>query len=104
MKRDLSRAQYHEQLRKIGMDPGSVIIDGYVNIGHADGNTRGGGLNVYGPNAGPRRRDQLRYLIRERQTWRNRFLELSNGLAAEFGLSHLPAPPAVDAFGKEVAL
>lgn len=56
MARDYTLEQFARRLVKYGMKP---EFAGYVNVGH--------GCCVYRFNAGPRRREQLRYLIREQR-------------------------------------
>ena len=59
--RDLSRAEFQRACKRQGFEPGGVL-GGYVKIGV-------GGIHVYAPNGGSRRRAQLAYLIQERAHW-----------------------------------
>lgn len=68
MPRDLTRPQFLAALRRHGMKAEShsiMPVDGigYVNVTPTPS---GGGLRVYAPNAGDRRRDMLAYLLREK--------------------------------------
>ena len=59
MSRDLTRAQFAKALDANDFD---LPIFGYVQ-------DRQTGVQYYGPNAGPRRRDQLAYLLASRKDW-----------------------------------
>lgn len=72
MKRDLSEAQFQAKARGAGWTPAGFM--GYWNIGH--------GVNVCRHNAGPRRRDQLRYLFNE---------ALAHDLGEELGVDPIHA-------------
>jgi len=64
MPRDLTELQFRAALRRNGMQP---VALGYVAVtSKSDGCCE---LDVYAPNAGPRRRDQLAYLLRERDQY-----------------------------------
>ena len=58
MKRDMTEAQFRRACERYGFMPGS-IMGGYYLLPDT------GGRHVYAGNAGPRRRAQLAYLIRE---------------------------------------
>lgn len=55
--RDLTREQFRRALERNGFRP-VPYMGGYVDVGD--------GLHIYAPNAGPRRRSQIAYLIAER--------------------------------------
>jgi hypothetical protein len=64
MTRDLTRLQFVAALRRHGMEP---VAFGYVAVtSKSEGCCE---LDVYAPNAGPRRRAQLAYLLRERDRY-----------------------------------
>lgn len=61
MSRDMTKAEFEKKLAKHGFRRAYL---GYVTVyDHPDG----GCTRVYPGNAGPRRRDQLRYLLHQRE-------------------------------------
>ena len=61
MSRDMSAAQFKAALKRNGMAP---EFAGYVKVATT---ANGSALSVYARNAGPRRRDQIAYLLREQE-------------------------------------
>ena len=68
MIKDMSKAQFTAACKRYGFKPTGIL--GYFDVGIAEHN-----LHVCAENAGARYRDQLAYLIRERDKWETRFLE-----------------------------
>ena len=68
MTKDMSKAQFATACKRYGFKPTGFL--GYFDVGIAGHN-----LHVCADNAGPRYRDQLAYLIQEREKWEVKFLE-----------------------------
>lgn len=69
MSKDMSKREYLAALARYGMKSADYPFDfGYVDVG-----IPGHKLHICASNAGPRRRDQLAYLLRERDLWANKY-------------------------------
>lgn len=66
-RRDLTGPQFAAALEKHGMTPVGRYCEGLVGYVNVNPTPKGGGLHVYAPNAGPNRRAQLAYLLREQE-------------------------------------